>query len=264
MAMPPDDPPPGVPEWVVTYGDMMSLLLTFFIMLVSMAEMKSEGKLRKMMDSVSERFGPTEGTYGSPGPVFSDSSSLPYQASKGSSSEGGTEKSGLETGGLAGPSRTVERIGDGTQITLGGNATFERFEADLPVAARKDLETIAGVIGNRPNRIVVRGHATRERLPVDSPYADAMELSFARAAAGAAYLEELGIDRQRIAVVAAGDSEPRVVTRDATRQAQNRRIDVFIIDEYITPARDARTGAPSGVRTGSRVHTRTAGTPVYR
>ncbi|MBL4886213.1 MAG: flagellar motor protein MotB, partial [Planctomycetaceae bacterium] len=33
-----DDEPPGVPEWVVTYGDMMSLLLTFFIMLVSLSE----------------------------------------------------------------------------------------------------------------------------------------------------------------------------------------------------------------------------------
>ncbi|MCA9240906.1 MAG: flagellar motor protein MotB, partial [Planctomycetales bacterium] len=31
-----EEPPPGIPEWVVTFGDMMSLLLTFFIMLVSM------------------------------------------------------------------------------------------------------------------------------------------------------------------------------------------------------------------------------------
>ncbi|MGI9443328.1 MAG: flagellar motor protein MotB [Rubripirellula sp.] len=27
----------GIPEWVVTFGDMMSLLLTFFIMLVSLS-----------------------------------------------------------------------------------------------------------------------------------------------------------------------------------------------------------------------------------
>ena len=38
----PEDEAPGVPEWVVTYGDMMSLLLTFFIMLVSMSELKEE------------------------------------------------------------------------------------------------------------------------------------------------------------------------------------------------------------------------------
>ena len=34
----------GIPEWVVTFGDMMSLLLTFFIMLVSLSEMKEEEK----------------------------------------------------------------------------------------------------------------------------------------------------------------------------------------------------------------------------
>ena len=41
-----EDPPMGIPEWVVTFGDMMSLLLTFFIMLVSMSEMKQEEKFQ--------------------------------------------------------------------------------------------------------------------------------------------------------------------------------------------------------------------------
>ncbi|MFN0196532.1 MAG: flagellar motor protein MotB, partial [Planctomycetaceae bacterium] len=56
MATPEDDAPAGAPEWVVTYGDMMSLLLTFYIMLVSMSEMKdnSNGKLRAMMDSMTK------------------------------------------------------------------------------------------------------------------------------------------------------------------------------------------------------------------
>ena len=36
-----EDPPAGVPEWLVTFGDMMSLLLTFFIMLVSLSEVAS-------------------------------------------------------------------------------------------------------------------------------------------------------------------------------------------------------------------------------
>ena len=43
-----EDPPAGVPEWVVTYGDMMSLLLTFFIMLVSMSKIKEEGTMRAL------------------------------------------------------------------------------------------------------------------------------------------------------------------------------------------------------------------------
>ena len=44
-----DDGPPGVPEWVVTYGDMMSLLLTFFIMLVSLSEVVADQKYRAIL-----------------------------------------------------------------------------------------------------------------------------------------------------------------------------------------------------------------------
>ena len=34
--------PEGAPEWMVTFGDLMSLLLTFFVLLFSISEIKSE------------------------------------------------------------------------------------------------------------------------------------------------------------------------------------------------------------------------------
>jgi len=252
MALPPDDPPPGVPEWVVTYGDMMSLLLTFFIMLVSMAEVKQEGKLRMMLDSLEQRFGPTEGDYGVPGHVFSTSSSNPQVASRGNRNEGGTERAGMESKGLAGPSRTVQRIGQGTQITLGGPALFERFQAHLTETAQTDLETISQIIGPRSNRIIVRGHASREPLPADCPFRDPVELSFQRALAAAEHLIQCGIARERIAVTAAGDSEPRTISRDPEAQGRNRRIDVFVIDEYTTPSEAAALDSQSPSRSVSR------------
>jgi hypothetical protein len=46
----------GVPEWVVTFGDMMSLLLTFFIMLVSFSELKSEEKYQALMDALQRQY----------------------------------------------------------------------------------------------------------------------------------------------------------------------------------------------------------------
>ena len=47
-----EEPEPGIPEWVVTFGDMMSLLLTFFIMLVSMSEIKEEERFQAMLESM--------------------------------------------------------------------------------------------------------------------------------------------------------------------------------------------------------------------
>ena len=47
----------GIPEWVVTFGDMMSLLLTFFIMLASLSEIKAEQRYQAMAESIRRRFG---------------------------------------------------------------------------------------------------------------------------------------------------------------------------------------------------------------
>ena len=47
----------GIPEWVVTFGDMMSLLLTFFIMLVSLSEIKEEETYQALVNSLQRQFG---------------------------------------------------------------------------------------------------------------------------------------------------------------------------------------------------------------
>ena len=57
MAIEEEEDDPGIPEWVVTFGDMMSLLLTFFIMLVSMSELKEEERFQAMLESMRRQFG---------------------------------------------------------------------------------------------------------------------------------------------------------------------------------------------------------------
>jgi chemotaxis protein MotB len=233
MALPPDDPPPGVPEWVVTYGDMMSLLLTFFIMLVSMAEMKNEGKLRAAMDALQERFGPENSKVGAaPGPSLQTTGNMTKVSSESDRSQGGNKKGSAKSKGNAGKSQTVRRIAFGTAITLGGPCLFEKFSAELNDDLKADLEGLYEVLKKRPNRIVIRGHATREPLPPGSRHSDPMALSYARAEAVGAYLEELGLPSERLLVTAAGDSEPRVISRKREMQRENRRVDVLIVDAY--------------------------------
>ena len=97
-----EDDPPGVPEWVVTYGDMMSLLLTFFIMLVSMSELKDEGKNRAALNSMKEVFGPMDGTSGVPGRTFNHRSSNEFMSSKSESKKTGLEKGSIASAGGGG------------------------------------------------------------------------------------------------------------------------------------------------------------------
>ncbi len=49
-------PEAGVPEWILTYGDMMSLLLCFFIMLYAISTLEVV-KVQAAIESLSEGFG---------------------------------------------------------------------------------------------------------------------------------------------------------------------------------------------------------------
>ena len=229
-----DDPPAGVPEWVVTYGDMMSLLLTFFIMLVSMSEMKQdEGKYRAMMDALKQVFGPEFGKYSAPGTSIQSSSVYEKLASLGMSADGGMLKANRAAAGPGGPGKPVRKIRDGSQVTLGGPVIFNDFSAELTPQLRKDLEVISRVVAGKTNRIEVRGHTSPEPMPPEIEFRDAMDLSFTRAHHVAEFLILQGIERGRIRVSAAGDTEPRSLVRGKDAQAINRRVDVFLIDSYI-------------------------------
>ena len=46
----------GIPEWVVTFGDMMTLLLTFFVLLFSMSELKQDQSIA-LIESLRRQFG---------------------------------------------------------------------------------------------------------------------------------------------------------------------------------------------------------------
>ena len=46
----------SAPAWMVSYGDMMSLLLTLFVMLVSMSEIKQNDRFQGVADSLHEQF----------------------------------------------------------------------------------------------------------------------------------------------------------------------------------------------------------------
>lgn len=229
-----EDPPAGVPEWVVTYGDMMSLLLTFFIMLVSMSKMKEEGTMRAMLDAISESFGATNGPFGVPGISKQKTSIYTKPASKGDKDAGGTEKDNRKSGGIGGPNPQVRTISNGTVVTMGGPVRFSGDSAELLPQLKTDLDLIADLVRDKANMIEVKGHSSPEPLSPESRYRDQIDLSYARANNVAKYLiEAKGISARRIILSAVGDTEPSVVTRNREEQELNHRVDVIILGTYI-------------------------------
>lgn len=226
--------PSGAPDWLVTYGDAMTLLLCFFVIIVSMSEMKQDQRFQQVMESLRQAFG---GYEGSPGSVPLDDlptntliqKLLELEVVNMKDQQGDTDEEGIH-----GRKFRVTNVRDGLEVVVGGRITFERFSATLMPEARELIAATAERLRGYNTKILIRGHATREPLPEDSMYEDARDLSYARAKSVARELEANGVRSIRIVPVAVGDTEPLV--RQAytdERRALNRRVEILVTEDLI-------------------------------
>ena len=227
--------PKGAPDWIVTFSDLMMLLLCFFVILVSMSEIKKDQRFDAVMESLRKAFGGYEGSVGAIPIENVPTNSLivrlleldtPILEKKNQSE---TDEEGME-----GRKFRVTNVRDGLQVVVGGLVTFDRFSATLKPQGRELIAKTAERLRGYNTKILVRGHTTQEPLPEDSIYEDARDLSYARAKAVADLLERHGVRRIRILPVAVGDTEPLV--RQAyteARRALNRRVEILVTEDLI-------------------------------
>src|SRR5262245_60703226 len=114
-----EDQPRGVPEWFVTYSDMMSLLLTFFILLVSMSEIKKNDKFQGVADSIQQRFGIETSTDVVPGDSRPRNASLAALALTGRSQRKHLLDGKVKNRGVRGDRPPVKMVRPGDRTTMG-------------------------------------------------------------------------------------------------------------------------------------------------
>ena len=229
------DAPAGAPNWMVTFSDLMTLLLCFFVILVSMSEIKEDERFHAVMESLRHTFGGYPGSVGTV-PLKNvptntliaklmelETPVLEYE-----------NKADTDEVGIHGKKFRVTNVRDGLQVVVGGLITFDRFSATLKPEAQELIARTAERLRGYNTKILVRGHATQAPLPEDSVYEDARDLSYARARTVALQLERNGVRRIRILPVAVGDTEPLV--RQAytdQRRALNRRVEILVTEDLI-------------------------------
>ncbi len=212
----------GAPAWMVTYGDMVTLLLTFFVLLLAMSEIKQDQKMMDFMQAIKEAFGYSGGAQYLPTedvliPKNIDEMTflvLPVHADDfGHTSDEGPR----------GKRDRVTSIRPANHYQPGGRFHFAELSAELSETEAARVAEYAQQLCGYTTLIEVRGYCNKR--PVDgTSFTDHMDLSIQRARAAAALLIENGIDVRRIQIVGAGTTQP--ITRSSADAGQRQRNDV--------------------------------------
>ncbi|MEM6329326.1 MAG: flagellar motor protein MotB [Planctomycetota bacterium] len=219
-----------MPEWVVTFGDMMSLLLTFFIMLVSMSEIKEEERFQAMLESMRRQFGhDTAMAAIVPGEVTPRNSNLTTLASMGRAKRQDIMRGGNPVKAVQGSEMRVRTIRPGDNATKGGVIFFPEDSAELSEENKARLRQVARQIAGKPQKIEVRGHTSRK--PIQGT--DHWRLSYERCRVTMEFLVSVGIDAERIRLGAAAANEPINNEIDAEHRKRNARVEVLMWDEAV-------------------------------
>lgn len=230
-----EDEAMGIPEWVVTFGDMMSLLLTFFIMLVSMSEIKEEEKYQAMVESMRQQFGHEMSPNSvSPGEHLSRAKSINVLSTQGRAKKKDTHKGGVPTKAPVGEDERVRIIRPGDNTAIGTVLFFKDGTVELDQASAESLDQEVLQLAGKPQKIEIRGHTAQQMAAQDPDPRNAMDLAYARCRSVMQYLvEKHGIPPERIRLSSAGAWEPMYVSSDSEKMRLNPRVEVFLLEETV-------------------------------
>ncbi len=222
----------GVPEWLVTFGDMMSLLLTFFIMLFSMSEIRQEQKYQAMLAALHQTFGYDSAiTSLAPGKNTPRNAAFEALASLGRAQRAHTMKGGAPVKAPVGDNKKVIAPRSDGDPTIAGVVFFNEGDVILTKTDKKNLLVIAGRVAGMPQRVAIRGHTTNRPLSKDSPYKDHDDLAYARCKAVEKFLVQQGIDRKRFRLEISAGNELKYDGTDRVLQKENPRVEVLLLHE---------------------------------
>jgi len=225
-------------RWLLTYSDLITLLLAFFIVMYGMSSADAK-KFAKLAESMKKAFnvGVLEG---------SPSNSIIDQSSQFSVSneEGSNEQASLvsneleelfnEMGWVFKQENLADKVSievrpEGIAISISGNLLFTSGRAELRPESVRLLSSIGKAIARLPNPVRVEGH-TDDLPPSGSEFTTNWELSGARAVAVVRYFAEIEkIQPNRLSAVAYSQYRPVANNDSPQGRARNRRSEILIM-----------------------------------
>jgi chemotaxis protein MotB len=222
----------GAPAWVVTFGDLMSLLLCFFVLMLSFSEMDRK-KYKIISGSLANAFGIQRKT-----PVFESPkgqkiiakdfdqaiivNKIKEKLAKPLVVE--IDKNFKEMKDLI----EVNVTGNQVAIRLMGETTFDLGKAEIRPQMLPLLVKIGALLNGTRGEIIIAGHT--DNLPLrGGPYKSNLGLSMARAASVADFfLKKVSIDPERISTMGFGEHRPLATNDTKQGREKNRRVEIIL------------------------------------
>lgn len=221
----------GMMRWLLTYADMITLMLALFIILFAMSTI-SRVKVQQFAKSVSAGFDnvwtvnqpPNGGANGEQS--FEASSSIPAIQKE---LEKYVKLNHLEQ------QVQVHSESRGLVVTLLSDKTFyDSGSAEIRPEALKVINAIAPILKRNNNGIAVEGFT--DNVPIATArYRSNWELSAARATNVLEVLQTDGIAGARMSEAGYGEYHPRNGNGTDADKQQNRRVDIVLLNGLSAP-----------------------------
>lgn len=222
--------------WLGTYGDMITLMLCFFVALYDPSDSDAV-QMAQLQASVNNHHdgGGQSLSAGKLADLGNTVSSLPA----------------VERGSMLGPAKkkavtifvpdtknnriTVTSDERGLVISLLSDTFFAEGSAELNVAECRDTLLRLSTFFNEPEvkgkKFRIEGHTDDTPVSVDSEFLSNWELSTTRAANVLHYLSALGVNEKQFSLAGYADTRPMFDNTTREGKAYNRRVDIIVLDE---------------------------------
>jgi len=232
-------------RWLLTYADLITLLMVFFVVLYSMSTADSS-KWKQISVALEQAFNvdvlkgqaatsvdPGSTAPASPIDNLISNMEVPQVARIQNKIES------VLAGTAQAPDVSVGLDKEGVVIRLSGSYLFDSGRAELKPNSFGVLDAIASEIKLQANDIRVDGHT--DSTPIDSPrYPTNWELSVARALAVTRYLTESdGVPSGRLMAAGFGEFRPLMPNDTREHRAMNRRVEIHLLSTVNTPVQAA-------------------------
>lgn len=217
----------AAPSWMVTFSDMVTQVLAFFVMLVAVSQVDEE-KFNAIMSILRREW------LGGPGVLEVERRPTVFHQGFDPERIGATVfrlHPGVEV--------EYERTRTGLKFTIWGEGLFEEGKAELKKEAWVIIDRIVeNYVKGYMNKVEVRGHCSTAPSR-DERYPDHWDLSYARAKVTMAYaigsIENPRVEPYRMRATGASTFEPVGPNYTAEQRQKNDRVEIIILEELAKP-----------------------------